>query len=452
MTTQGHAVTHLRPPAGSDPLLTHQVSVPYRVPGALPLLTAYVILLWGIPSQLTISALGSIGRPSTLWGLLCLAWWAWNGVIRVRDEPRARQPVRIACAIFVGAVWASYAVAHSQGLPPDEVSPSDSGLLRTLSWAGVLLLANDGIGDIDRLRILLRRILTFGGLFAALGLAQFVTGEALIDTFTIPGLSSDVALSAIQERAGFTRASATAAHPLEYAVVLSATLPLAIAHGINSVDRGVVRRWWATLSIVMASVVSVSRSAIAGLAVSVVVLLPALTRQARAMLLVAGAGVAVGVYIAVPGLIGTMRGLFLGVGEDASTKSRTGAVDVALEIAGNHPSLGRGLGTFLPKYYILDNQLLMFYIEIGVVGLAAFFGLVATAIVQAQRARRGSASLQFALVCQALTASMAATLSLYAFFDALSFTMAAGTLFLLIGLCGAAANASRTSAPDPRTD
>lgn len=421
-----------------------------RIPGALPLLTTYVILLWGIPSQLTVGALGSIGRPSTLWGLLCLAWWAWIALIRVRVLHRPRQPVRIATAVLMTVVWSSYALAHSFGMPAEEVSPSDSGLIRTLSWAGVVLLANDGITDAGQFRTQLRRIVTVGGIFAALGVAQFVTGSALIDSLTIPGLVNDSGLSAVQQRGGFTRASATAAHPLEYAVVLSATLPLALAFGVAS-HKGLLARWWPTFAIAVASVVSISRSAIIGLAVSVTVLMPALGRRARASLLVGMVLLVAGAYVTVPGLIGTIRGLFLGVGQDESIKSRTGAFDAALEIADNYGPLGRGFGTFLPKYYILDNQLLLLYIEIGAVGLAAFLGLVCVAIVQAQRARRRDRS-GLGLLSQALTASLAATTVLYAFFDAFSFTMAGGTLFLLVGLCGAAANVTPARATPAATD
>jgi hypothetical protein len=437
--------SQLELPAGNS------VQAALPVPGALPLLTTYVILLWGIPSQLTVGALGSLGRPSTLWGLFCLAWWGWIALIRVRTVQRPRQPVRIATAVFLIAVWSSYAIAHSFGMPADEISPSDSGLIRTLSWAGVVLLANDGITDADRFRILLRRIVTIGGLFAALGVAQFVTGSALIDSLTIPGLVNDSGLSAVQERGGFTRASATAAHPLEYAVVLSATLPLALAFGVGT-QGGALRRWWPTFAIAVASVVSVSRSAIIGLAVSVAVLMPALGRRARAWLLVGMVVLAAGAYVTVPGLIGTIRGLFLGAGQDDSIKSRTGAFDAALEIADNYGPLGRGFGTFLPKYYILDNQLLLLYIEIGAVGLAAFLGLVCVAMVQAQRARRRDLFAGHALLSQALTASLVATTVLYAFFDAFSFTMAGGTLFLLTGMCGAAANVtSARSVPAPNS-
>jgi hypothetical protein len=55
-------------------------------------------------------------------------------------------------------------------------------------------------------------------------------------------------------------------------------------------------------------------------------------------------------------------------------------------------------------------------------------------------------------LAQALTASLAATATLFAFFDALGFVMAAGVLFILLGLCGAAANvaADAQAGPSPK--
>lgn len=409
------------------------------------LLTVYVILLWAFPSQLTVAALGSVGRPSILWGLICLAVWGWRQLIRTSPHRRPPQPVRIAFAAFLAVVWLSYAFAHSSGLPSDEVSPSDSGLIRSLSWAGVLLLANDGITDLDRFLKLLRRIAVVGGLFALLGVAQFATGMSLIDHLSIPGFAFDATASGIDQRAGFTRASSTAAHPLEYAVVLAAALPLAIAGAVQAVEHGFLRRWWSSVSIALASSLSVSRSAIVGTAVSAALMLPALPRKQQRVLLVAGAAMVVGLYVAVPGLIGTFRGLFLGVGQDESTTSRTSAYGVAIDIASNYGPFGRGFGTFLPKYYFLDNQFLLLLVEVGVVGLLAFLSMVIVGLIQTQVARRHATSPQLAIASQALTASIAAVVLLYAFFDAMSFVMSAGTLFLLLGLAGAAANISKMS-------
>jgi O-antigen ligase len=419
---------------------------PGGVPGATPLLVAYVALLWLIPSQLTITALGSVGRPATLLGLVALVWWTLQTMVSLGRATRRPQPVRTSYTFFLCAVLVSYAIAQAKGLPTDEVSPSDSAVLRILSLGGVLLIANDGIRSTTELFWLLRVMATLGGLVAALGLVQFLTGQAVIDQISLPGMAADGELGGIQDRGGFVRASGTAAHPLEYAVVLMTALPLAISLGFYDRERALGRRWWAAAAIAMATTVAVSRSAILGAVVAVLVLLPGLTPRARRTMALAWGILLSLAFVAIPGIIGTIRGMFLSVESDPSALSRTSALSAALDVVGNNPLLGRGLGTFLPKYFILDNQLVLLAIEVGILGLLAFSALFVCAVAQAQVARRRAGTDLEKALLQALTASLCSLFALFAFFDALSFPMAA-TFFLLAGLAGAAANVTQPS-PD----
>ena len=69
------------------------------------LLIVYLVLLFGVPSNTTIAALGSLGRPSLLWGLVLLVFWALSRLqTRVLDVGGVSQPVRLAFgALFVVA-------------------------------------------------------------------------------------------------------------------------------------------------------------------------------------------------------------------------------------------------------------------------------------------------------------------------------------------------------------
>jgi hypothetical protein len=64
------------------------------VPDALGLLTVYLVLLLAVPSSVRITALGSLGRPSLLWGVLIFgAWVLWRlqakpGDLSVAGPPR----------------------------------------------------------------------------------------------------------------------------------------------------------------------------------------------------------------------------------------------------------------------------------------------------------------------------------------------------------------------------
>jgi O-antigen ligase len=136
-------------------------------------------------------------------------------------------------------------------------------------------------------------------------------------------------------------------------------------------------------------------------------------------------------------MIGTVRYLFLNLGQEPSSSSRTGSYSVASGFIERSPFFGRGFGTFLPQYRILDNQLLLTAIELGFVGLAALLGLLGTAIVVCLRARLRQSSRLNRQLGQALVASILAGAVMTAFFDDLSFRMSGGTIFLMLGLCGA---------------
>jgi O-antigen ligase len=400
----------------------------------------YVVLLLAIPSNLTITALGSLGRPPMLWGLLCACWWIWTRLQGTATHTRRRQPVRIALFAFASVVVVSYGLGQLRGIPAPEVSPATTGLLRLVSWAGVVLTANDGIATRERLLTLLRRVAVAGGVFALFGLLQFATGRSLLLTASIPGISIDAAASALQSRGGFTRASGTAIHPLEYAAVLASTLPLAITLALEEHRRGVLARWWAPADLVLAAVLAVSRSAVIGVIAGLAVLAWTWSPKVRRAAAVAAVVVMAFVYVAVPGMVGTIRGLFLGAGTDSSTVSRTSSYSTAFDIASRHPFLGRGFGTFLPEYRILDNQLLDFVIELGLVGLLSFIALAASAVTCTATARRTALLRLDSQLAHALVASIVATGVLFAFFDALTFPMAGGMFFLVVGLAGASRN------------
>jgi hypothetical protein len=403
------------------------------------MLTVYLVLLLAIPSGVTIGLLGSLGRPSLIWGLVLMAWWTvarlQSRVVGLRPLP---QPVRLAFMAFIVIVLVSYAAAMLRGQPDDQVSPALTALIRLLSWAGVLLVALDGIRTTNDLATIVRRIGIGAGLLATLGILQFLTGQALVDFFgSIPGLSSAGGLG---ERAGVVRSSGTAIHPLEYATALNASLPLviaaAISNGFRSQQFGRSLRWWLPAGLIsISSLIAVSRSAIIGFVVAVVSMIPALPGRLRAVVVGVGTTLAVVVFAAVPGLLTTTVGLFAGAADDPSTVSRTTGLERVPEFMSTSPVIGSGFGIFLPRYYIFDNQWVLIAIELGVLGIIAFAGFFVAGIGSAVRAKQ-SIDPDTRLLGHALAASMFNVAVLFAFFDGLSFPIAGGILFLLAGLCG----------------
>jgi O-antigen ligase len=314
---------------------------------------------------------------------------------------------------------------------------ADLGLVRVAALVGIFLVANDGITTEFRFLELARRLTWLGGLYGLLGLLQFFSGTSFVDAWQIPGLtaSPDAGIGA---RYGFVRAVATASHPLEYSVVLTMLLPFCLALAIYDRSSSWLLRWAPVGLITVSSALSVTRSALLAMVAIFVVLLPSWPKQVRITL---GAMLAIGsvaIYVAIPGMAGTILGMFSS--SDASITSRTDSYDTAADFLMISPFLGRGFGTFMPAYRILDNQYLLSAIEIGLIGLTALvFVIVAAMVVPLSLRRRWSRQPMKAMGI-ALFASMLAGGLILAFFDAFAFPQACGTLFMVAGICGAYAN------------
>lgn len=423
------------------------------VPDALGLLTVYLVLLLAVPSSVRITALGSLGRPSLLWGVLIFgAWLLWRLQARPGDLSVARQPVRLAFFALFAVALVSLAAALLRGQPPDQVSPAVTSVIRLLSWSGPLLCAMDGLRTREDVFTMVRRVALAGGLLAAFGLLQFVSGQSLLDWIrSIPGLEVE-ADSGVAVRGAFTRASGTAIHPLEHATALAASLPLAMAVAIigrkrwGAPDRSMLG-WWAVAVIALGSVLAVSRSAVIGLGVAVLATIPALPKRLRTVLIGSGVAMAAVAVAGLPGLMGTVVGLFAPSG-DASIQSRTDALARVPEFLRTSPVYGAGFGTFLPRYYIFDNEWVLLLVELGILGALSFAALFGFSMASGARAASGSSDPDWQLLVRALAASVLTVAVCFAFFDGLSFPIAAGLAFLLFGVCGAV----RAIAVEERTE
>ncbi len=403
------------------------------------MLTVYLVLLVGIPSNVTIAPLAALGRPSLLWGLLLFVWW---GLSRLQPPLLAMravgQPARVALGALVVVALVSLSAAMLRGQPADQISPALTAIVRLLSWSGVALVAMDGLRTMHDVHRMLRRIVVAGALLAALGIVQFATGQTLVDVFaSVPGLSAEQ--GGVDARGAFTRSSGTATHPLEYATALSAILPFALAAAISRGFRPGTARglsvWWAPVALIgLSSLLAVSRSAIIGIVVATVAMIPGIPRRHRAGVVVGGVALAGLAVVAVPGLFGTMVGLFAGIGNDSSTSSRVDGLDRAGEFVSTSPLIGNGFGIFLPRYYIFDNQWALLAVELGFAGLVAFAALLVSGMWSAWNAGRVSGEADVHLAGAAVTASLLATAVLYAFFDGLQFPIAAGLPFLVVGI------------------
>jgi hypothetical protein len=113
--------------------------------------------------------------------------------------------------------------------------------------------------------------------------------------------------------------------------------------------------------------------------------------------------------------------------------------------------IGAGFGTFLPRYYIFDDQWVLLLVELGVLGVLCFAGIFLAAVGSTVHAGRLSGFEDTVRLCRGLAASMFAITVLFAFFDALSFPISAGLFFLVAGLCGATLTVGKGDSNFPRS-
>ena len=422
--------------------------------GAASALAVYLVLLLMLPQQLIVGPLGFAGSPATIWGLCCFLGWVWFHVNRV--QPAAREPwaVRWTALLFLAAVLLSYTRAMTYPMAGDEVSVADAGVLRTVSWLGVMLLAADGLRDRAAWWRTLDWLVGLCAVLAVVGLVQALTGVVWVDRISIPGLTVNAPIALTDAREGHTRPVGTATHAIEFGQVL--TMAVLVGAG-TALVRGTTLHRVALALCAATSLLIVSRSAVVSIAVGCLVLAPVLTHRQRVVGAMAAAATLVGAFLLRPGLLGTLGRMFTGIEGDASARSRTDSYDYAFHAFAASPWTGKGFATFLPKYRILDNQWLLSAIELGVVGVACLALLMAAVARSGFRAEGHLASVEDRVLTRACVAAVLAVSVGMLFYDGFAFPQATGVLFVVSGVAAASLRLSleegaRTDvppAPDP---
>lgn len=416
----------------------------HRHADAAGVVSTYLALLFLIPSVYVIGPFGAIGTPASLLGLGCFLWWMVGRILPGAGLDLARQPVRVATFLFVGSILLSFSLANARGpLQGDEFQSADRGVLFVFSLLGVTLLAADGIDSVERLRTLYRRLVTLAAWVAIVGLGEYIVKINFITTVfdVLPGLKLNGQVEFAGARSEFTsirRVSGTAIHPIEFGVVLSMVLPIAAHMALHDAEHRGLRRWWKVGVIFVAEPMAQSRSGLLVLFIASLVLIPAWPKAVRRTLLKSVPLILVGMRVVFPGLLGTIRNLFLYFSSDSSFTSRTDDYKLVPTFIGQHPWFGRGFGTFLPsEFFFLDNQYIMSTIETGYVGLLILIGLLLCGFGTAVQARRWAIHRDDKLLAHAVAASIIGTTLAFGTFDFLSFPLATGTLFVIIGSAGA---------------
>jgi O-antigen ligase len=410
---------------------------------AVTLLTIFAVMRIVLPARYVVGPLGGAGSPAQLVGLAIGLWWVAEWLAQPWPRSGVVQPLKRCALAFVAAVLVSYLVATTRPISPDEQLSADRALLSIVAWVGLMMAAMDGITTRAGFDALLRRVALLGGLEAALGLLQLLTGQTFIEYLHLPGLVDSGGGGDLISRGGFLRPAGTATHPLEFGVTLAMLLPLALHFAVTDAGRRTLfARWFPVASIALAVALTISRSAIICTAVALPVFLTCWPAHLRRRVYFSAVSLVAVLTVAMPGFLGTLRGLFLGVGNDPSAVSRTSSYGIAWSFIVRAPVFGRGMGTFLPWYRILDNQYLGSLIELGFVGLACMLTLFIVGAVTAWRLRKPPATSECqsaapsSLGCALAAGILGGSVS-FAFFDAWGFSIVPSMLFLMFGCAGA---------------
>jgi O-antigen ligase len=411
-----------------------------RADGAT-LVCAYLLALLAVPARLVLSFVPMTLPPALVIALLLGVLWLSAQMVDSLGMGKGRSALRTAVAIYLAMHLATYAVATRRWLPTDELTVADSSMVRIVATISVAIFACDAIRTRERLDRVLKLVLGCAGMIAFVGLVQFGLGVDLASYVGVPGLRvQENAYSAMESRSIFRRPTGTTNHPIEYGLVCAMAVPLGVHYVFRARDEGTpALRWWLCVALVgLGALTSLSRTAILGLAVSGIVLVATLPRPRKLTVALLGGGFFVGASLVVPGLFGTLRGMFANIEDDPSVKARTSDYDAAAAQIDLNPLLGRGFGTFLPnKYAILDNQFLLTLIENGYLGLFALVGMLLAACYATVRTRVVSRDENLRGLAGCLLAAVLLGGIASATFDLLSFGVATGMVFTMIGLSGA---------------
>lgn len=393
--------------------------------GPLMVLSAFAVTLVLVPQIHSLGPFAVTGPMAV--GAVAGALWA-AGRFLPGGRPRRVSAVVVAMAVFVATVLASYALAQLRALDPIEAKAADRHVAFLVMFAGITLLAAEGLRTSGQLRRLLVVFVAVGAVHALVGVLQAFGG------LDLPGLTR-----VNSPRGGFPRVAGTGRHPIDFGVFCAVTLPLALHFATFArARRAQVAAAAGAVLLVAGAALSVTRSALLGLVVGAAVLLAGRAGRRRSAV-VAGAVLVVALSpLLAPDFVESVGEMVGDASESPSIQSRVADYEPVFEHVTRQPFLGRGAGTFEPSvHFVLDNNYLSLLVEVGIVGVAAFLAVVLASFAAARSVRRRTGDAATRDLAQALAAAIAVVAVSMGTYDLLAFQLGGGSLFLLLG-CAAA--------------
>lgn len=396
-----------------------------------------ICLLTLIPSLAILpNTSADIGRPAVVMCVLMFCWW-----IASRCHPRlamtGAQPIRWAVLIYLLSQLISYAIGFERGLTGMEANAADRSLIGIAAFAGVILLAADGLSSWDRLRAVLQVFVWCSVYVAFIGLLQQALPFNVVEYLSIPGLHT-LSVVPLEARGSGLRVAATTTHYLEMSATLSLAWPIAI-HFLTFARTPRERRRYliAAILITLGVLETISRSGIIAVVIGALILMPLWRWRQRYNTMALALAMFGALATITPSLARTLFNMFADANRDPSITARTDRYKLVGFFFSQRPWLGRGTGTWVsPMYQYLDNQWLRTALENGVAGVAALATLNLAALALAVIAFRRATSAEDRHLCLALAANQVIAMFIAYTFDVLAYSTYTTMLGIMIGLCG----------------
>jgi O-antigen ligase len=289
--------------------------------------------------------------------------------------------------------------------------------------------------------VLVRWVLAGGTVCCLVAVIQFITHTNPADWIKpiLLGFTDNNSGIAFQGRGSLMRVAGTTMHPIELGVVSAMLLPLSIWRALYD-RQGWKRLQWAVVGLfILTNAMTVSRSALIGIAIALVITVPFLPPIAKRWSVVLVPLGAAGLFVGVPGLIGTLFNASTAGSSDSSITYRTEDYPLVLRLVADRPWFGSGPGTWIPikAIDVFDNEYLLVAVTMGVVGLIGLVAYLLVPALAALGAAKGAQDRELGLLAAASAAAGFIATVASGTFDSLSFQVFAMLVPFFIGLSGA---------------
>jgi O-antigen ligase len=408
------------------------------------LLKATMFSVMAVPAYLVLQPIGASANLPEILALGLFGLWTVSTVMGLHDPVPFRHPGRAAVLVLLLASCVSYAHLFAGLSGASTVAgraAADRWMLLMLAAAGIAFVTTESLRTLKDAMVLVRWVLAGGTVCCLVAVIQFITHTNPVDWIKpiLLGFTDNNSGIAFQGRASLMRVAGTTMHPIELGVVSAMLLPLSIWRALYD-RQGWKRLQWAVVGLfILTNAMTVSRSALIGIAIALVITLPFLPPIAKRWSVVLVPLGAAGLFVGVPGLIGTLFNASTAGSSDSSITYRTEDYPLVLRLVADRPWFGSGPGTWIPikAIDVFDNEYLLVAVTMGVVGLIGLVAYLLVPALAALGAAKGAQDRELGLLAAASAAAGFIATVASGTFDSLSFQVFAMLVPFFIGLSGA---------------